>query len=133
MSEIIIPPDTEYIISDPRFPSRVVELCKEIREKDKEPVIVFVLQGISKAYEDVVLIREFIEKWLDKDHGEHAEMSMVQDMKLLLTSLDDTMEINEDSQSLKGSARVLQRRHPPEGGVGGCPCSFIIIQIEILK
>ena len=51
MSEVIIPPDTEYIISDPRFPNRVVELCKEIRAGGKEPVIVLYphcLKGSTK-------------------------------------------------------------------------------------
>ncbi len=43
----------------------------------------------------VETIRGFIERWLDEDHGEHDDMSMVQDMKLLLDALNETIEINQ--------------------------------------
>ena len=45
---------------------------------------------------DVKLVRDFIDGWLSKDHGVHTEWSIVQDMKLLLERLDESIEMNDD-------------------------------------
>ena len=45
---------------------------------------------------DIEIIREFIEKWLDSDHGEHAEWSIVEDMRLVLQGLDESILFDKE-------------------------------------
>lgn len=61
---------------------------------------------MQKLNKDVELIRVFIERWLDKDHGEHAEWAMVEDMRMLLHGLDESILFDKEDNLTSNQTNI---------------------------